>query len=184
MNGSTRHVPVARQGLAAPYALVTGYAALLAIGTVAAALHGRFSATGVLIASAAVVTAWSFAAEPLAVIPLGVVGWLTAVGFSHPPYADLRLTGSHATNAAVVMAACALAGAALGLFMRWLASRPILESVGAGGEAALPGPEAAPAGDGGERLAGAWPGADRRALMAKAAYAVGARRALLGVLLA
>jgi len=184
MNGSTRHVPVARQGLAAPYALVTGYAALLAIGTVAAALHGRFSATGVLIASAAVVTAWSFAAEPLAVIPLGVVGWLTAVGFSHPPYADLRLTGSHATNAAVVMAACALAGAALGLLMRWLASRPILESVGADGEAALPGPEAAPTGDGGERLVGAWPGADRRALMAKAAYAVGARRALLGVLLA
>ncbi len=45
-----RHVPVARQGLAAPYALVTGYAALLAVGTVAAALHGRFSATGVLVA--------------------------------------------------------------------------------------------------------------------------------------
>jgi len=46
-----------RRGLAAPYALVTGYAALLAIGTAAAALHGRFSATGVLIAAAAVVTA-------------------------------------------------------------------------------------------------------------------------------
>ena len=93
----------ARQGLAAPYALVTGYAALLAVGTVAAALHGRFSATGVLIASAAVVTAWSFAAEPLAVIPLGVVGWLTAVGFAHPPYAQLRLTGPHAANAAIVI---------------------------------------------------------------------------------
>ena len=35
-----------------------------------------------------------------------------------------------------------------------------------------------------EQLAGGWPAADRRALMAKAAYAVGARRALLGVLLA
>jgi hypothetical protein len=139
MNGSTQTNGRARQGLAAPYALVTGYAALLAIGTVAAALHGRFSATGVLIASAAVVAAWSFAAEPLAAIPLAVVGWLTAVGFAHPPYAQLRLTGLHAANAAIVMAACALAGAALGLLMRWLANRPILESVGAGGEAARPG---------------------------------------------
>ncbi len=154
MNGSTQMNGRARQGLAAPYALVTGYAALLAIGTVAAALHGRFPATGVLIASAAVVSAWSFAAEPLAVIPLGIVGWLTAVGFAHPPYAQLRLTGPHAANAAIVMAACALAGAALGLLMRR------------------------------EQLAGGWPAADRRALMAKAAYAVGARRALLGVLLA
>ncbi len=152
----------ARQGLAAPYALVTGYAALLAIGTVAAALHGRFSATGVLIASAAVVTAWSFAAEPLAVIPLGIVGWLTAVGFAHPPYAQLRLTGPHAANAAIVIGACALAGAALGLLMRWLANRPILESVGAGGDAARPGPGPGPAGDGREQLAGGWPAADRR----------------------
>src|SRR5262249_38460731 len=107
MNGSTRHGPAARPGLAAPYALVTGYAALLAIGTVAAALHGRFSATGVLIASAAVVTAWSFVAEPLAVIPLGMVGWLTAVGFSHPPYAQLRLTGPQAANAPRALSALA-----------------------------------------------------------------------------
>src|SRR5215470_2665481 len=164
-----------RRGIAAPFALVTGYAALLAIGTVAAALHGRFSATGVLIASAAVVTAWSFVAEPLAVIPLGIVGWLTAVGFSHPPYAQLRLTGPHATNAAIVMAACAAAGGALGLLMRWLANRPILESVGAGGDAAEPGPGPGPAGDGVGRPAGRWPAADRRGLMANAAYAVGAR---------
>ena len=144
MNGSTRHVPVARQGLAAPYALVTGYAALLAVGTVAAALHGRFSATGVLIASAAVVTVWSFATEPLAVIPLGVVGWLTAVGFAHPPYAAPAADRPPAANAAIVMAACALAGAALGLLMRWLANRPILEGVGAGGDAARPGPGPGP----------------------------------------
>src|SRR5215470_15610511 len=166
MNGSTRHGTAARPGLAAPYALVTGYAALLAIGTVTAALHGRFPATGVLIASAAVVTAWSFAAEPLAVIPLAVVGWLTAVGFSHPPYAQLRLTGPHAANAAVAMAACAVAGAALGLLMRWLANRPILESVGAGDGAARPGPAPGPAGDGVERPAGRWPAAGRRGLMA------------------
>src|SRR5215475_2237433 len=177
MSGSTRHGTAARPGLAAPYALVTGYAALLAIGTVTAALHGRFPATGVLIASAAVVTAWSFAAEPLAVIPLAVVGWLTAVGFAHPPYAQLRLTGPHAAQAAIVIGACALAGAALGLLMRSLVNRPILEGVGAGGDAGT-------AGDGREQLAGGWPAADRRALVARAAYAVGARRALLGVLLA
>src|SRR5215475_6448028 len=169
MSGSTRHGTAARPGLAAPYALVTGYAALLAIGTVTAALHGRFPATGVLIASAAVVTAWSFAAEPLAVIPLAVVGWLTAVGFAHPPYAQLRLTGPRAAQAAIVIGACALAGAALGLLMRSRVNRPILEVVGAGDR---------------EQLAGGWPAADRRALVAKAAYAVGARRALLGVLLA
>jgi two-component system, OmpR family, sensor histidine kinase KdpD len=178
MNGSMR------RGLAAPYALVTGYATLLAVGTVAAALHGRFSATGVLIAAAAVVTAWSFVAEPLAVIPLAVVGWLTAVGFSHPPYADLRLTGPQAANAAIVMGACALAAGGLGLLMRWAANRPILENVGAGGEAGLPGTEPGPAGDGRGRLAGGQPAAGYGALMVKAAYAVGARRALLGVLLA
>ncbi len=162
-----------RRGLAAPYALVTGYAALLAIGTAAAALHGRFSATGVLIAAAAVVTAWSFAAEPLAAIPLAVVGWLTAVGFSHPPYAQLRVTGPQAANAAIVIGACALAGGALGLLMRWAANRPILESVGAGRDAGK-GPE----------LESGRPRAGYGALMVKAAYAVGARRALLGVLLA
>ena len=178
MNGSTR------RGLAAPYALVTGYAALLAIGTVAAALHGRFSATGVLIAAAAVVTVWSFVAEPLAVIPLAVVGWLTAVGFSHPPYADLRLTGPRAANAAIVMGACALTAGGLGLLMRWSSNRPILENVGAGGEAGQPGAEPGPAGDGRGRLAGGPPTVGYGALMVKAAYAVGARRALLGVLLA
>src|SRR5262249_50433302 len=128
--------------------------------------------------------AWSFAAEPLAVIPLCIVGWLTAVGFAHPPYAQLRLTGGHAANAAIVMAACALAGAAVGLLMRWLANRPILESVGAGGDAAAPGRGPGRGGDGHEQLAGGWPAAGGRGLMANAAYAVGARRALLGVLLA
>src|SRR5215471_13239781 len=125
-----------RRGIAAPFALVTGYGALLAVGTVAAVLNGRFSATGVLIACAVVVTAWSFAAEPLAVIPLAVVGWLTAVGFAHPPYAQLRLTGPHAAHAAAVMAAYALAGLGRGLLARWWAGRPAPE--GAGGDAGPP----------------------------------------------
>ena len=159
MNGSTR------RGIAAPFALVTGFAALFLIGTVAAALHGRFTATGVLVAAAAVVTAWSFVAEPVAAIPLGVIGWLTAVGFSRPPYAQLRVTGSFAADAAIVMVICALAGAGLGLLLRWSASRPILEDVGERVDAGRPAPERSP-------------------VMAKVAYAVGTRRALLGVLLA
>jgi len=130
------------------------------------------------------VTVWSFLAEPLAVIPLAVVGWLTAVGFSHPPYADLRLTGPRAANAAIVMGACALTAGGLGLLMRWSSNRPILENVGAGGEAGQPGAEPGPAGDGRGRLAGGPPTVGYGALMVKAAYAVGARRALLGVLLA
>jgi len=172
-----------RRGIAAPFALVTGYGALLAVGTVAAVLDGRFSATGVLVACAAVVTAWSFAAEPLAVIPLAIVGWLTAVGFSHRPYAQLRLTGPHAANAAIVMAACALAGLALGLLARWWASRPVPDGAGAGGDAGQLATGYAPAGDDRE-LAGGWPALGRGALMAKAAYAVGARRALVGILIA
>ena len=65
-----------QRGFAAPFALVTGFGALFALGTVAAALHGRFSPTAMLIACAAVVTVLAFVAEPLAAIPLGVVGWL------------------------------------------------------------------------------------------------------------
>jgi two-component system sensor histidine kinase KdpD len=176
MNGSMR------RGIAAPYALVTGFAALLAVGTVAAALHGRFSATGVLVVSAALVTAWSFVAEPLAVIPLGIVGWLTAVGFSRPPYAQLRMTGSFAVDAAIVMGACALAGAGAGQLMRWWAGRPAAGSAGAAaGQLATPGE---PAGDDRAQPAVRPPAAERGALISKAAYAVGARRALLGILLA
>jgi two-component system sensor histidine kinase KdpD len=108
---------------------MTGFAALFAIGTVAAALHGRLTATGVLIAAAAVVGLMSFAGEPLAAVPLGVIGWLTAVGFAGPPYAQLRPGGPLAAHAVVVMAATALAGAAAGeLYRRW-GARYILVTV-------------------------------------------------------
>jgi two-component system, OmpR family, sensor histidine kinase KdpD len=176
MNGSTR------RGIAAPFALVTGFAALFLIGTVAAALHGRFTATGVLVAAAAVVTAWSFVAEPVAAIPLGVIGWLTAVGFSRPPYAQLRVTGSFAADAAIVMAICVLVGAGLGLLLRWSASRPILEDVGERDDAGQPGAELEPADD--TPAPAGRPASERSPVMAKVAYAVGTRRALLGVLLA
>jgi len=118
-----------RQGLPAPYALPIGFAALFAVGTIAAALNGRLPAVGVLIASALIVTIVSAASEATAAVPLGVIGWLTVIGFSRPPYADLRPTGSAAVDAAITMAACALAGAAASLLFRYWPARVTLESV-------------------------------------------------------
>src|SRR5262252_3756327 len=169
-----------QRGLAAPYALVTGFGALFALGTVAAGLHGRFSPTAVLIAAAAVVTVLSFVAEPLAAIPLAFVGWLTALGFSHPPYGQLRFGGPYTGRAAIVMAVCALAAGGLGLVLRRSADRPILEGVGSDtgrlGSGAVPARGKTGRGAGGRTEGGS--------VLAKAAYAVGARRALSGVLVA
>ena len=110
------------RGLAAHFALPAGFTALLVTGALAAGLGGRLPATGVLIIAAAVVLSISVVSEPLVAPVLGVIGWLTVAGFSHPPYAQLRMTGPVAVRAAVVMAACVLAGAGTGLMVRWLAS--------------------------------------------------------------
>jgi two-component system sensor histidine kinase KdpD len=171
-----------QRGLAAPFALVTGFGALFALGTVAAGLHGRLSPTAVLIATAAVVTLLSFVAEPVAAIPLGFVGWLFAVGFSHPPYGQLRLTGPFAGRSAIVIAACALAAGGLGLLLRRSESRPILEGVGSvtgqQSSGAVPARSKTGRGAGGRTAPGGG------SVLAKAAYAVGARRALSGVVVA
>ena len=103
----------------APYVLPAGFAMFLAVGTVAAALHGRLTAAGVLAACAAVAGVASFAAEPVACVLLAGIGWLTVIGFSRPPYAQLRPTGPVAAHAAVVLGVTALAGAGLGLVFRW-----------------------------------------------------------------
>jgi two-component system, OmpR family, sensor histidine kinase KdpD len=118
-----------RQGLSAPYALPVGFAALFALGTVAAALNGRLPAIGVLVVSAVIVTAISAVSEVTAAVPLGVIGWLTVIGFSRPPYADLRPTGGTAAVAAITMAACALAGAVAGWMFRYWQAQVTLESV-------------------------------------------------------
>jgi two-component system sensor histidine kinase KdpD len=118
-----------RQGLSAPYALPVGFAALFALGTIAAALNGRLPAIGVLVVSAVIVTVISVVSEVNAAVPLGVIGWLTVVGFSRPPYADLRPTGATATDAAITMAACVLAGAIAGWMFRYWQVQVTLESV-------------------------------------------------------
>lgn len=116
-------------GLPGPYALPAGFAALLAIGTVTAALGGRLGATGVLIACAVVVGGLAAVTQPTAAVPLAFIGWLTVTGFSRPPYADLRLTGFVAGRAAVTLAAAALLAAVCGAAFRWRAARGTLVSV-------------------------------------------------------
>jgi len=119
-----------QRAIPAPYALPVGFAMFLAVGTVAAGLHGRLPAAGVLIACAAAAGVMSFAAGPVAAVLLAGIGWLTAVGFSRPPYAQLRPTGAFAVHAAVVVGVAALAGAGLGLVFRWYCRRLRLVSMG------------------------------------------------------
>jgi two-component system, OmpR family, sensor histidine kinase KdpD len=121
-----------RRGVPAPYALPAAFAALFAVGTVAAALNGRLPGTGVLTAAAIVVGVTALIAEPLASVPLGAIGWLTVAGFSRPPYADLRPTGAAAADAALVIGVTALGCGALGVLFRWLAARATLGYVSTG----------------------------------------------------
>ncbi len=167
-----------QRGIPAPFALPVGFAAFLVTGTVAAALGGRLSATGVLIACAAVAGVMSFLAEAVACVLLAGIGWLTAVGFSRPPYAQLRPTGPAAVHAAAVIGVTSLACAVLGLVFRWYARRRTLVSMGtyAGRRAGRavrrpqpghPAPEPEPGAPGGTADSG-----------------IDARRRLAGVLLA
>ncbi|MGD0558841.1 MAG: DUF4118 domain-containing protein [Streptosporangiaceae bacterium] len=110
----------------AVFALPAGFAAFLAVGTLAAALGGRLPGTGVLAACAAITGVLAFVAEPLAAVPLAAIGWLTVIGFSRPPYADLRLTGSIAEPGAITLAATAVVGAALGAGVRYYVRRSTL----------------------------------------------------------
>jgi two-component system sensor histidine kinase KdpD len=120
---------------------------------------------------------------------LAGIGWLTAVGFSHPPYAQLRLTGPDAVRAAVALGASALAGACLGMVFRWYFRRLTLVSMGTytSMRAARSSSEGASDGaQGAQGAQGARPGlapADADA-DAGAEGAIDTRRRLAGVLLA
>ncbi len=107
-----------QRAVGAHVALPTAYAGMLLIGTIAAALHGRFSGTSVLVAVAVLVAATSAVTELRAVPLLGLIGWLTVVGFSRPPYAQLRLAGPLAAHAAVTLAVCSLVAAGIGILVR------------------------------------------------------------------
>jgi two-component system, OmpR family, sensor histidine kinase KdpD len=118
-----------RGGIPAPYALPAAFAALFLLGTLTAALNGRLPASGVLVLTAVITGATALLAEPLAALPLGVVGWLTVIGFSRPPYADLRPTGTLATDAAITLAATVVGAALAGMVFRPVARRFTLEDV-------------------------------------------------------
>jgi two-component system, OmpR family, sensor histidine kinase KdpD len=137
-----------RRRLAAPLALPAGFGALLIVGAAAAGTHGAVSAGWVLVLAAAIVLAVSAVAEPAVAPLLGVIAWLTVIGFSRPPYAQLRLNGSHAGLAALVIGCCVLAGVGAGVVVRWLASSVTLWIVDVPGErpaAVGRGSDAAPA---------------------------------------
>ena len=178
----------ALRAVPAPYALPVGFAMFLAVGTVAAGLHGRLPATGVLIACAAVAGVMSFAAEPIACVLLAGIGWLTTAGFSRPPYAQLRPTGPAAAHAAIVIGVSALAGAGLGLVFRWYARRLTLVSMGTytGMRARRPFPKSSKlprAASASQTAAGAKP-PGRTARLADVVGVIGGRRLVAGVLLA
>jgi two-component system sensor histidine kinase KdpD len=118
-----------RDGIPAPYALPVAFAALFLLGTLTAALNGRLPGSGVLVAAAIVTGVTALLAEPLTALPLGVIAWLTVIGFSRPPYADLHPTGVLATDAAITLAATAAGCALAGMVFRALARRFTLDSV-------------------------------------------------------
>jgi two-component system sensor histidine kinase KdpD len=127
-----------RDGIPAPYALPVAFAALFLLGTVTAALNGRLPGLGVLVMTAIVCGVTALLAEPLAAPPLAVIGWLTVIGFSQPPYANLRPTGELATEAAVTLAATVVGGVLAGMVFRPLARRFTLEGVDMPADGSLP----------------------------------------------
>ena len=121
--------PPWRGGLPAPYVLPAGFAALLAVGTVAAALGGRLGATGVLAACAVVVAVLAALAEPMAAVPprchrLAHRGRVLPPALRGPA-ADGRLAERAAITLALVACCAAVAGAAF----RWRATGVNIESV-------------------------------------------------------
>jgi two-component system sensor histidine kinase KdpD len=173
---SPADAPHRRRGIAAPLALPAGFGALLVIGASAAASHGALSARWVLALVALVVLAGSAVAEPAVAPVLAVIGWLTVIGFSRPPYAELQPTARLAEQAALVLGGCTVIGIAAGVVARRLSGSVTLWIV----EATVPS-ESVP---GSEAAASPATGLARRRLHSLTG-AIGARRVVLaGVLLA
>jgi len=167
--------PRRRRGLSAPLALPAGFAALLLIGAVAAASHGGLSAGWVLVLVAFVVTLGSMLAEPAVAPILGVIGWLTVIGFSHPPYAELQPTSRLAGPAALVIGGGMIAGIITGVVVRRLAASVTLWIVDVPGQHGY-APDGEPAGP-----SSSAPTRARR--LAYLTGGIGTRRVLAGVLL-
>ena len=111
-----------RRGLAAPFALPAGFAALLVVGAAAAASHGAVSGRWVLMVAALIVGVGSAIAEPPVAPVLGAIGWLTVIGFSRAPYAHLQPAAGLAERGAIVVGAATVLGIVTGLVVRWVAA--------------------------------------------------------------
>jgi two-component system, OmpR family, sensor histidine kinase KdpD len=179
-----------RRGLAAPLALPAGFAALLAIGAMAAGSGGRVDATWVLILAAVVVLAGSALGEPAVAPLLGAIGWLTVVGFSRPPYAQLHVTGPLAVRAVIVIGACTLAGTVAGVIVRRIAASFTLFIVNVPDEGWPPDVQRDAAAAPAEQTAPARPAPPREGLPRRLARGlsglssgIGRRRLLAGVIL-
>jgi K+-sensing histidine kinase KdpD len=134
-----------RRGLAAPLALPAGFAALLVTGAIAAATHGALSAGWVLGLAAVIAAVAAGVSEPPVAPVLGLIGWLTVLGFSRAPYAQLQFAGRTPLVAALVVGGATLAGLAGGLLLRRLAAGFTLWIVDVSGESrpgqdGMPGP--------------------------------------------
>jgi two-component system, OmpR family, sensor histidine kinase KdpD len=113
----------------APYALPAGCAALLVVGATAAVTHGWLSSEWVLALAAVIVAVVGATAEPGTALFMAGAGWLTAAGFSGPPYAQLRLGWHSGARAALVLSLAALAGVAVGWLVRRIAASVTLSIV-------------------------------------------------------
>lgn len=98
----------------AAFVLPLAFAGLLLIGVIAVAtrLHGA----PVLALGCGLVAATAFAAEPLAALPLAVVGWFAVAGFDQAPYGDLHAGG--ALRDATIIAAVATVATCTGVLAR------------------------------------------------------------------
>ncbi|HEY1616210.1 MAG TPA: DUF4118 domain-containing protein [Streptosporangiaceae bacterium] len=122
------------RGLAAPLALPAGFAALLAVGALAAAADGAVSVGWVLGLAAVVVLIGAAISEIPAALVLAGVGWFTVAGFSRQPYAQLRFAGPAGWPAALVIGGAAVAGLTCGVVLRRLASSVTLFMVDVSGQ--------------------------------------------------
>lgn len=170
--------PRRSRGLSARGALPSGFAALLVVGAAAAASNGGLSARWVLALGALIVLVGSLVAGPAAAPVLGVIGWLTIIGFSQPPYAELQPAARLAGPAGLVIGGCTAVGIVAGVVLRCLTASVTLWIV------EVPGPPASvPAGalaHGVPPLASA---SARRSRLSYLTVGIGARRVLLASVL-
>lgn len=101
----------------APLALPCAAVALLIVGALATQAHGWVGSRIVLGVVAVVVALTATLATPAATVLVTVDGWLTAVAFAGPPYAELR-GGPLAARAAGVLVIAPAVGTVVGMLAR------------------------------------------------------------------